>query len=64
MEENLDALDVIARTRGKVQMDESPTGDSLFLVWGWPAAVFFLLDILFEAASNIYAKRIRRFLLR
>lgn len=46
MEENFDALDVIARTRGKVQMDESPTGDSLFLVWGWPAAVFFLLEFL------------------
>ena len=27
-------------------------------------AVFFLLDILFEAASNIYQKRVRRFLLR
>ncbi len=27
-------------------------------------AVFFLLDILFEAASNIYLKRVRRFLLR
>lgn len=27
-------------------------------------AVFFLLDILFEAASNLYVKRVRRFLLR
>ena len=27
-------------------------------------AVFFLLDILFEAAANIYLKRVRRFLLR
>ena len=27
-------------------------------------AVFFLLDILFEAAANIYQKRVRRFLLR
>ncbi len=27
-------------------------------------AVFFLLDILFEAASNLYLKRVRRFLLR
>ena len=26
-------------------------------------AVFFLLDILFEAASNLYLKRVRRFLL-
>ena len=27
-------------------------------------AVFFLLDVLFEAAANIYLKRVRRFLLR
>ena len=27
-------------------------------------AVFFLLDILFEAATNLYLKRVRRFLLR
>ena len=27
-------------------------------------AVFFLLDILFEAAANLYQKRIRRFLLQ
>ena len=27
-------------------------------------AVFFLLDILFEAAANLYLKRVRRFLLR
>ena len=27
-------------------------------------AVFFLLDILFEAAANLYQKRVRRFLLR
>ncbi len=27
-------------------------------------AVFFLLDILFEVASNLYLKRVRRFLLR
>ena len=26
-------------------------------------AVFFLLDILFEAAANLYQKRVRRFLL-
>ena len=27
-------------------------------------AVFFLLDVLFEAASNMYAKKVRRFLLK
>ena len=42
----MDALDVIARTRGKVEMDEVPTGGNLFLVWGWPSAVFFLLEFL------------------
>ena len=44
--EEFDALDVIARTRGKVKMDEVPTGDSIFLVWGWPTAVCFLLEFL------------------
>lgn len=44
--EEFDALDVIARTRGKVKMDEVPTGDSIFLVWGWPSAVCFLLEFL------------------
>lgn len=47
MEENFDALEVIARTRGKVEMSYSPTGGKLFLVCGWPAAVFFLLEFLF-----------------
>ena len=41
MEENFDALEVIARTRGKVKMDDVPTGDRLFLIWGWPTVAFF-----------------------
>ena len=44
--EEFDALDVIAQTRGKVKMDEVPTGDSIFLVWGWPTAGGFLLEFL------------------
>ena len=28
MEENFDALEVIARTRGKVEMDKIPTGET------------------------------------
>ena len=44
MEENFDALEVIARTRGKVEMDDIPTGENIFLVWGWPTAVLFLLE--------------------
>ncbi len=34
MEENFDALDVIAQTRGKVKMDDQPTGNYLFPLWG------------------------------
>ena len=44
MEENFDALEVIARTRGKVEIDTAPTGDRVFLIWGWPIAVFFALQ--------------------
>lgn len=44
MEENFDALEVIARTRGKVTMSDRPTGGNIFLVWGWPTAFFFLLE--------------------
>ena len=47
MEENFDALEVIAHTRGKVDMSYSPTGENIFLVWGWPTSVFFLLEFLF-----------------
>ncbi|MBP5333462.1 MAG: hypothetical protein J6Y66_04765 [Bacteroidales bacterium] len=44
MEENFDALEVIARTRGKVIMDEVPTGENIFLLWGILTAMFFLLQ--------------------
>ena len=46
MEENFDALEVIARTRGKVTMDDSPTGENLFLLWGALTAGFFLLQFI------------------
>ena len=42
--ENFDALDVIARTRGKVDMDHMPVKDRLFLLWGTLGAVFFGLE--------------------
>ena len=42
--EQFDALEVIARTRGKVDMDATPTGDCLFILWGTLTAVFFLLE--------------------
>ena len=46
MEENFDALEVIARTRGKVEMDAVPTGEKLFPLWGWLTAVFFLAEFI------------------
>jgi hypothetical protein len=50
MEENFDALEVIARTRGEVELDSAPTGGRLFPLWGWLTAVFYLLEfILWQA---------------
>ena len=50
--EQFDALEVIARTRGKVEMDSIPTGARLFPLWGWLTAVFylaaFILILLFD----------------
>lgn len=49
MEESFDALEVIARTRGKVEMDDIPTGGSLFPMWGALAAFFYALEfVLFK----------------
>ena len=46
MEENFDALEVIARTRGKVELDSVPTGGKLFPLWGWLAAIAYSLEFL------------------
>ena len=46
MEENFDALNIIAQTRGKVEMDSIPTGEKLFPLWGWLTAVFYLLEFI------------------
>ena len=46
MEENFDALEVIARTRGKVEMDDRPTGNWLFPMWGWLTAFFYLAEFI------------------
>ena len=46
MEENFDALEVIARTRGKVEMDDAPTGGMLFPLWGWLTAFFYLAEFI------------------
>ena len=45
--EQFDALEVIARTRGKVNMDDKPTGNYLFPLWGWLTALFYLLGFIF-----------------
>ncbi len=42
--EQFDALEVIARTRGKVDMDSTPTGGRLFPLWGWLTVVFYSLE--------------------
>ena len=44
--EQFDALEVIARTRGKVELDSVPTGGKLFPLWGWLAAVVYSLEFL------------------
>jgi hypothetical protein len=50
--EQFDALDVIARTRGKVEMDSVPTGARLFPLWGWLTAVFYLAAFLLILLLN------------
>lgn len=55
MEENFNALEVIAQTRGKVEMDAAPTGDRVFLIWGWPTVVFFaLMFVLWQEYHQVW----------
>ena len=37
-------LDIINRVRGEVHGDTSLTGENLFLVWGYPTAIFLFLE--------------------
>lgn len=37
-------LDVISQIRSKVISEKVPTGENLFLVWGYPTAFFLLLE--------------------
>lgn len=46
MEENFDALEVIARTRGRVEMDDMATGNRLFPLWGWLTVIFYLAEFI------------------
>lgn len=42
--ETTDELDIITRIRGKVMSSRQPTGENLFLAWGYPTAFFLLLE--------------------
>ena len=37
-------LDIITRTRAEVMGQKEPTGENLFLVWGYPTVLVFLLE--------------------
>ena len=39
-----DELDIISRMRGEVYGHKVPTGENLFLVWGYPTAIFLLVE--------------------
>ena len=39
-------LDIISRVRGEVHGDAAVTGENLFLVWGYPTAIFLFLEFL------------------
>ena len=37
-------LDIIARTRSEVMSNREPTGENLFLAWGYPTAIMLFLE--------------------
>jgi len=39
-----DELDIITQIRGRVKGSQEPTGENLFLVWGYPTVIFLLLE--------------------
>ena len=41
-----DELSVISQIRGEVKSDRQPTGENLFLAWGYPTAFFLFLEFL------------------
>jgi hypothetical protein len=42
--EQREELNIITRIRGEVQSHREPTGENLFLAWGYPTAIFLLLE--------------------
>lgn len=41
---NQNGLDIIARIRGEVSNHQEPTGENLFLAWGYPTAFFLIIE--------------------
>lgn len=41
-----DELEIINRIRGEVMSSKEPTGENLFLCWGYPTAFFLLVEFL------------------
>lgn len=39
-------LDIITRTRGQVHSHKEPTGENLFLAWGYPTAIVLFVEFL------------------
>ena len=44
--ESREELDIITQTRGEVMTYTEPTGENLFLVWGYPTVFFLFLEFL------------------
>lgn len=42
--DNQSELDIIAHIRGEVMGNRVPTGENLFLAWGYPTAIFLLVE--------------------
>ncbi len=49
---NVNELDIIARTRIEVMSNREPTGENLFLAWGYPTAIFLFVEFLALKLAN------------
>ena len=47
-------LDIITRIRGEVMGSRVPTGENLFLAWGYPTAIVLLLEFVALKVWNEY----------
>lgn len=39
-------LEVITRLRGEIMNSKQPTGENLFLAWGYPTVAYLILEFL------------------